>query len=106
MTAAAGNDAPRPAPARRALDFRSLDDVLADVERLRAGGYERLGRWDLATTCDHLAKGFEVALDRRPLPLPLAFRLLAPVVGGWVFRRLLRTRRMPRGLRAPAPFVP
>jgi hypothetical protein len=93
-------------PARRALDFRSFDDVRADTARLAAAPHDRCGRWDLATTCDHLVKAIEVGLENRPVALPRFAQLLAPLVGPLVFKRMLKTRRMPTGVRAPAPFVP
>jgi hypothetical protein len=93
-------------PQRRTLDFRSFDEVTADVDHLAATPHDRCGRWDLATICDHLAKGMEVALDNKPIPLPIVIKLLAPLAGPAIFRRTLKTRRMPTGVKAPPPFVP
>jgi hypothetical protein len=39
---------------RRELRFEAVDDALAEVERLRTDGYERLGNWSLAQVCWHL----------------------------------------------------
>jgi hypothetical protein len=91
---------------RRALEFRSFDEVRADVARLAAGPYTRLGKWDLATTCDHLTKAFAVGLDDLPIKLPWFIKLLAPLAGPPIFRRTLRLRSMPTGVRAPAEFAP
>ena len=91
---------------RRPLDFRSFEDVRADVARLAAAPNTRCGNWDLATTCDHLAKAIEVGLENRPVALPRVAKLLAPLVGPLVFKRILKKRAMPTGVRAPAPFVP
>ena len=55
---------------RRTLDFRSFDDVRADVAALAAGPYSRCGKWELATTCDHLAKAFELGLGDRTIAVP------------------------------------
>ena len=42
-------------PARPDLKFASIDDMVADADRLR-GGYARAGQWDLGMVLDHLAK--------------------------------------------------
>jgi len=93
-------------PTRRSLDFRSFDEILADVAQLRAAGYQAAGQWDLATICNHLAKGMEVGLENKKIEVPLMFRLLAPVFGKMFFKRLLKTRKLPERIKAPAPFVP
>ena len=48
--------------AKRAIRFQTFDDVVADVEALRSGGYERLGNWTLEQMCFHM---------RSPIPQPL-----------------------------------
>src|SRR4051794_41980180 len=90
----------------RPLDSPSFDDARAAVARLAAAPHDRCGNWDLATTCDHLVKAMEVGLENRPVALPRFAKLLAPLVGPSVFKRMLNTRRMPSGVRAPGPFVP
>ena len=91
---------------RRALDFRSFDEVSADVAALAAGPYTRSGNWDLATTCDHLAKTFESGLENKPVEFGLVVRMFAPVFGPLIFRRVLKTRRFPTGVKAPPSLVP
>ena len=91
---------------RRRVDFRSFDDVRADVARLASGPYTRCGAWDLATTCDHLVKGMEIALEGRPVTLPGFGKFLAPLAGPFVFKRILKKRAMPTGVSAPPEFVP
>src|SRR5690242_5657654 len=91
---------------RRSLDFRSFEEVAADVAALAAGPYTRCGQWDLATTCDHLARTFESGLENRPVHFPLLVRMIAPVLGPMIFRRVLKTRRFPTGVKAPPSLVP
>lgn len=91
---------------RRSLDFHSLEDVRAEVARLAAGPYRRCGTWDLATMCDHLARGIEVGMGGTTIPMPGPLRWLGPILGPLVLRRMLKKRWMPAGVRAPAPFVP
>jgi hypothetical protein len=91
---------------RRPLDFRSFDEVRTDVAHLATGPYTKCGTWDLATTCDHLVKGMEIGLEGRPVSLPRFAKLLAPLAGPLVFKRILKKRAMPSGVAAPPEFVP
>ena len=93
-------------PARRELDFRSFDEVSADVAALAAAPYTRCGNWDLATVCDHLTKTIEAGLENQPARFPLWLRVVAPVLGPVIFRRILKKRRFPTGVKAPANLVP
>jgi hypothetical protein len=60
-------------PARPDLRFQSLADLMADVNRLRSGPYDKAGQWDLGTMLDHLAKslGAPFVEGRKNLPWPL-----------------------------------
>jgi hypothetical protein len=63
---------------RRALKFTRLGDALADVDSLHKDGYERVGNWDLAQTCDHLTQWMVYPLDGYPkAPLPIRVMLAA-----------------------------
>ena len=53
--AAGGTPAPTRTPGRRTVRYATAADVLADVARLRRGGYARLGTWSLPQACHHLA---------------------------------------------------
>jgi hypothetical protein len=88
---------------RRTLDFFDFDAVLADVERLRRDGYRRAGTWDLPQACDHLTRFMRGSLEGFGFQFPLPFRL----AGRWLFLgRTLRTRRIPTGVKGPAPLMP
>ena len=91
---------------RRVLDFRSFDEVAADVAALAAGPYTRCGNWDLAAACDHLARTFEAGLENKTIQFPLLMRLIAPALGPLILRRILKTRSFPTGVQAPATLVP
>ncbi len=47
---------------RRTLHFTNLDEVLADVDLLRAG-HHTVGNWSLAQICRHLADSFSGSMD-------------------------------------------
>jgi len=93
-------------PARRDLDFRSFDEISADVAALAAAPYTRCGNWDLATICDHLARTIEAGLDNQAVRFPIWLRVVAPVLGPVIFRRILKKRRFPMGVNAPANLAP
>jgi hypothetical protein len=89
-------------PDRRPLDFRTYDEIVDDVTRLRAAGYTRCGNWDLGQVCDHLAKAFTGSIDGIPFRAPWLFRtLVAPLA----WPRVMKTRRIPSGVRIPEKYV-
>jgi hypothetical protein len=74
--------------ARRVLHFDSLDEMLAEVDRLveaeRHGSLKRLGNWTLGQTLGHLASWTEYGYDGYP-PLRVPFFIR------WMLRLLKRT---------------
>src|SRR5436309_2966521 len=48
---------------QRQLEFKEFADVLAELDRLHQGGYEKLAQWNLAQVCDHLAYFMEGTLQ-------------------------------------------
>ena len=85
----------------RVLDFKDFDEVLAEVDRLHRGGYEKAGRWDLAQVCDHLTYFMKASLEGATFRVPW---LLKALFGRWMLRRILRTRRIRAG--GPTPQKP
>lgn len=85
---------------RRDLQFEDLDAVVRDAGRLAAAGYRRVGRWDLAQVCGHLAQWMGYAVDGYP-PMPAPVRLLMPVlraaIGRPTLRKVLATGSMSAG---------
>ena len=90
---------------RRPLRFQDLDEVVRDVEALRAGGYRRVGRWDLAQACGHLADWMTYPIEGMP-PAPLPMRAAMFVMRNTIAPRMLR-RTLARGeMPAGAPTLP
>jgi hypothetical protein len=62
------------APGRRSLRFASIDEALAEVDRLvqaeRAGRLKRVGNWTLGQVLGHLATWVEYAYTGAPLKVP------------------------------------
>jgi hypothetical protein len=88
---------------RRRLDFKNWDEALADVDRLRAAGYDRSGNWDLSQIVDHVGEGFRTALrgtDHR------AAWIVRKVFGPIILQRIFRQRRMKAGIKVPDWWLP
>ena len=82
-------------PVRRRLRFESIEDAIAEAERLvaadRAGRLDRAGNWRLGQALGHLATWANFAFDGYPATVraPLPVRLLA---------RLMRTTILNKGM--------
>ena len=67
-------------PNRRELQFKSIDDLLADVDRLieaeRVGRLKCLGNWTLGQTLGHLATWAEFSYTGIPMQVPWFVRML------------------------------
>jgi hypothetical protein len=88
---------------RRALRFSTYGELLAEVDRLAAGPYRRAGKWSLTENCDHLRIFMECSMRGfGEARAPWILRLMAPVG----LRVTLLTKKIPAGVRAPAPFQP
>ena len=88
----------------RRLRFDTIEAAVEEIDRLHACGYERLGTWDLARTCDHLTATMRMSLDGFP-PDTRPFwplRVLGPTVVKW---SVLGLGRMPRGVPLPHPAL-
>jgi hypothetical protein len=88
---------------RRSLDFRDADAVIAEIHRLREGGYAMLGKWNLSQMCEHIRETLRIGLDgkRKRMPWVLRTLIARPMVS-----RALKTRRMASGIPAPKEIVP
>ena len=88
---------------RRKLDFHDVDQLIAELQQLRDGGYRRGGQWSLSQICDHLAIFVRGSLGafKKLLPWPIRF-----FVGKPLLRKILRHARCTRALRVPAILLP
>src|SRR5262245_54366842 len=84
---------------RRQLRFNSLDDILADVERLACSKSVRaVGNWSSGQVLQHLAMTMDNSIDGFPAFVPAPIRVLLRT---FMKRRFL-TRPMPAGFNLPA----
>jgi hypothetical protein len=82
---------------RRTLHFNSLDDVVADAQRLVASPTTRtLGNWPLGQLFSHLATAVNGSIDGIPHKAPWFIRAIAPV-----FKRRFLTKPMSAGFNLP-----
>jgi hypothetical protein len=85
---------------RRLLRFESIDEAMAEVDRLveaeRAGKLKRLGNWTLGQTLGHLAAWMEYSYTGTPLKVPFFIR--------WILR--LRKRKFLYGPMRPGVRIP
>jgi hypothetical protein len=86
---------------RRTLNYATVDDVIADVRRLRRG-YAKAGRWSLAQACWHLnaTTGFIMRPGPHPEPTP------EQVAGRARLQAILDGGQLPSGIQAPETVTP
>ncbi len=74
----------RKASGRRVLRFASLDDLLADVDRLAAadrdGSVRRLGNWTVGQSLGHIAAWMDYGFDGYPMAVPWFIRILGRII--------------------------
>jgi hypothetical protein len=92
-------------PPRRQLVFNDLDAVVRDAERLQVGGYEKVGNWDLAQVCNHLADWMGFPIDGFPNP-PAPIRAVLWVVKKTVGRKKLLGYLKEKSFPAGKPTMP
>jgi hypothetical protein len=85
---------------RRILDYTSLQDVLADAERLSSGKVKPLGNWSPGQIYRHLAKAYNGSIDGFEGTFPWYIRLMAGL-----FKRKLISGAMPPGVKLPDEFA-
>jgi hypothetical protein len=87
---------------RRKLHFESLDDMVADAEKLVASpDTKMLGNWPLSQLLTHLTTAINGSIDGISARAPWFIRLAAPL-----FKRRLLTRGMSAGFRLPKKVEP
>lgn len=85
---------------RRELHFNTLDDILADVERLDQGKIRALGNWSPGQILKHLTVPMHWCLDGTSLRAPWYIRLFVKLM-----KNRFLTKPMASGFQLPASFV-
>ena len=92
----------RPTSDLRRLGFKTEDDVIADVERLRKG-YKQLGNWTLPQICYHVAMPMQFA---PPEPADLQRTPEQDAMKSGFVDYILTERKMKPEWKADGPWVP
>ena len=83
-------------PGRRELHFHSLDDILAEVERLNQGKLRAIGNWSPGQILKHLCFVMVWSLDGAPVMAPWYLRVF-----GWFIKNRFLTNPMSAGFALP-----
>lgn len=85
-------------PARRDLNFKTLDDIVQDAQQLvSTPGAIVLGNWPLTQLLSHLALTVNSSIDGFSAKAPLTIRIVGPLIKGFV----LRAPKMKPGIKLP-----
>ncbi len=79
---------------RRTLDFRSADEVIEEIQRIRAVRYQRAGNWSLTQICQHLTATMNGGMDGFGFRLPW---ILRATLCKWAFGYSLKKRKLGSG---------
>jgi len=72
---------------RRKLSFTSLDEVIADADKLVSSPNTRmLGNWPLGRLLTHLAHGIDRSIDGSTVKAPWVVRLIGPFFKGRILK--------------------
>ena len=90
-------------PARRQLNYQSLEDFSDDVERLASQPVVTVGNWSFAQILYHLRVVMIASLDGFPTQLPWIVRRTVGPLMKWY---LLKKPMLPAGFKAPKSAQP
>jgi len=88
-------------PQRRPIKFNSMDDVIADVERLRRSDCARCGQWTLAQICSHLDMALTYAMSGTKTPNTPEQDAARPRLDN-----VLASGQLPAGIQGPPQLMP
>ncbi len=81
---------------RRALRFNTVEEILADAERLAAAPATTLGNWSQGQIYRHLGETMNQCIDGLDISPPWYFKII-----GRLIRRRFLTKPMPAGFQLP-----
>lgn len=87
---------------RRSLAFADFDALLAEIDRLHDGGYEKLKQWDLSQMLEHVGMGMKAAMRGSKFKAPWVVRLIAPLI----LKKILRGKQMRENVKVPKAILP
>jgi hypothetical protein len=87
-------------PSRRELRFSTIQEVIAEIDRLEQNGYQSAGAWNLSQICEHLADWMGFPIDgfpRAPWFVSMFLTMMRITQGKKLFARFIAEQRMPPG---------
>lgn len=85
---------------RRTLNFNSLDEILADIEKLNQGKRRTIGNWSDGQILKHLTVPMVWCLDGAKLKAAWYIRLM-----GWMIKNRFLRNPMPAGFKLSKDFA-
>ena len=83
---------------RREVDYRTLDDIVADAERLVAAGASTTGNWSVGRILEHIARVMDMSVDGSEIKVPWPVRF---ILGKCFKQRFLNNKMKPGYKLAP-----
>lgn len=87
---------------RRTVHYDSLNDLLADAERMSNSNVHTIGNWSLGQILKHLAMSLDSSIDGTGFRLPAPMRLVMRVLMKHKFLNVA----LPPGFKTTAKFTP
>ena len=87
---------------RRSVRYESLDDLLADAQRLASGNVRTLGNWSQGQICDHLATSLDSSIDGFDMSFPAPLRWMMSIF----MKKKFLTKELPPGFKTPEKYLP
>jgi hypothetical protein len=81
---------------RRQVRYQSLDELLADAERMATQPHRTLGNWSYGQILGHLAETCHMSIDGNRMKVPWPLRLI-----GRLLRNRVLTKPMSAGFKLP-----
>ncbi len=71
---------------RRKVQYASLQDLLADAERMSSGNAQTLGNWSAGQIFAHLAQSMNNSIDGSDIQIPWYIRVPARLLKRWMLK--------------------
>ena len=90
---------------KRELKLETLDDIVAEANRLLAAGYTSHGKWNLAQACFHISEWARFPMDGYPKP-PWFMRMIFGALGAFGVIERMKNGILQNGFKAGTPTAP
>ncbi len=87
---------------RREVRYASLDELLADAQRLSSTEVRELGNWSRGQIYEHLARSLDSSIDGAGFSLPAPVRWLMSLL----MKRKFLNKELPAGFKSTDDFIP